>query len=121
MARKSNKEIEQDTKAPDTQEVETPKDNAPEVENTQEETPKDKEETKDPETTEVEKKGSAPASKKEEKVKPDAEEEARVDKILKMYPQYAELYIDSKGGVYTVNTPDTVRGKAKLYKNKYHK
>ena len=121
MARKSNKEIEQDTKAPETTEVETPKDNAPEVENTQEEAPKDKEETKDPETQEVEKKGSAPASKKEEKAKPDAEEEARVDKILKMYPKYAELYIDSKGGVYTVNTPDTVRGKAKLYKNKYHK
>jgi len=102
MARKSNKEIEQEAKAPETQEVETPKDNAPE-------------------TPEAEKKDSAPASKKEEKAKPNAEEEARVDKILKMYPQYAELYIDSKGGVYTVNTPDTVRGKAKLYKNKYHK
>ena len=121
MARKSNKEIEQDTKAPDTTEVEPPKDNAPEVENTQEEAPKDKEETKDPETQEGEKKDSAPASEKEEKAKPDAEEESRVDKILKMYPQYAELYIDSKGGVYTVNTPDPVRGKAKLYKNKYHK
>ena len=121
MARKSNKEIEQDTKAPETPEVETQNDNAPEVENTQEEATKDKEEIKAPETTEVEKKGSAPASKKEEKAKPDAEEEGRVDKILQMYPQYAELYIDSNGGVYTVNTPDTVRGKAKLYKNKYHK
>jgi hypothetical protein len=121
MTRKSNKEIEQGTKAPETPEVETPKDNAPEVENNQEEAPKDEEETKAPETKGVEKKGSAPASKKEEKAKPNAEEEARVDKILKMYPQYAELYIDSKGGVYTVNTPDTVRGKAKLYKNKYHK
>lgn len=121
MVRKSNKEIEQETKAPETPEAKTSKDNAPEVENTQEEAPKDKEETKDPETTEAEKKGSAPASKKEEKAKPEAEEEVRVDKILKMYPQYAELYIDSKGGVYTVNTQDTVRGKAKLYKNKYHK
>ena len=43
MARKSNKEIEQEAKAPDAPEVETPKDNAPEVENTQEEAPKDKE------------------------------------------------------------------------------
>jgi len=62
----------------------------------------------------------AEASKKGTK-KETSEEDRQADEILKMYPQYAELYIDSKGGVFTTNTPESVRGKAKLYKNKYHK
>ena len=64
-----------------------------------------------------------PASKTQKVAKEpvDKAEQERIDGILKMYSQYAELYIDSKGGVFTANTPESVRGNAKLYTNKYHK
>lgn len=42
-----------------------------------------------------------------------------VDKILKMYADYEELYVSNKGGVFTVGTPEHIRGNAVLYKNKY--
>jgi hypothetical protein len=53
----------------------------------------------------------------------DTKEEipAFVDEILKSHTDYSELYIDSLGGIYAPGTPEPVRGKAKLYKNKYHK
>lgn len=39
--------------------------------------------------------------------------------ILKKFPTYEALYIDSHGGTYTPNTPAAIRGKATLYKNPY--
>ena len=39
--------------------------------------------------------------------------------LLKKYPAYESLYIDSHGGTYTPNTPAAIRDKAVLYKNPY--
>ena len=39
--------------------------------------------------------------------------------ILKKFPTYESLYIDTHGGTYTPNTPAIIRGKATLYKNPY--
>jgi hypothetical protein len=44
-----------------------------------------------------------------------------VEAILKSFPTYESLYIDSHGGIYTPNTAPVVRGNAVLYKNPYHK
>lgn len=42
---------------------------------------------------------------------------ARVKKILSLYPNYKELYVDNKGGVYTT----APKHSAQLYKNPYSK
>lgn len=39
--------------------------------------------------------------------------------ILKKFPTYESLYIDTHGGTFTPNTPAAIRGKATLYKNPY--
>ena len=39
--------------------------------------------------------------------------------ILKKFPTYESLYIDTHGGTFTPNTPASIRGKATLYKNPY--
>lgn len=39
-----------------------------------------------------------------------------IDRVLKMYPTYEELYIDNKGGTYTSQHPNT-----NLYQNPYYK
>ena len=44
-----------------------------------------------------------------------------VDKVLRLYPQYESLYINSNGFVFTEGTSKAMRGNAKLYKNKYFK
>lgn len=44
----------------------------------------------------------------------------KIDSILKIFPQYSELYIDSHGGVFTPGTPENIRKNAILYTNKYH-
>lgn len=41
-----------------------------------------------------------------------------VDQKLQLYPQYPELYIDIKGGVYT--SEDYKSKESTLYKNPYH-
>jgi hypothetical protein len=41
--------------------------------------------------------------------------------ILKMYPTYEFLYIDSQGGCYTQGTAERIRGGAILYKNPFYK
>lgn len=45
----------------------------------------------------------------------------QVKKMLSTYPNYAALYIDSKGGVYTENTQHNLVGDAILYRNPYYK
>lgn len=42
-------------------------------------------------------------------------------KFLKMYDNHPELYIDSKGGVYSESTQPQQVGNAILYKNPYYK
>jgi hypothetical protein len=44
-----------------------------------------------------------------------------VEVILKSFPDYDSLYIDSHGGCYTKNTAPKIRGNAVLYKNPYYK
>jgi len=44
-----------------------------------------------------------------------------VDQILTGYPNYEELYIDSKGGVYVKGTQQNLVKDAILYKNPYYK
>jgi hypothetical protein len=44
-----------------------------------------------------------------------------VEAILKSFPAYESLYIDSHGGIYTPTTAPVVRGNAILYKNPFYK
>lgn len=50
----------------------------------------------------------------------NAKLEKWVEDTLKVYPQYKTLYIDNKGGVYTADTNQNIRGNAILYKNPYY-
>lgn len=43
-----------------------------------------------------------------------------VGDVLKVYPQYQSLYVDDKGGAYTEDTIEAIRGEAELYKNPYY-
>lgn len=45
----------------------------------------------------------------------------QVKKLLSAYSNYAALYIDSKGGVYTEDTQHNLVGDAILYRNPYYK
>ena len=60
---------------------------------------------------------------KTEDKQPTNEEKREADPhilaILKKFPTYEALYIDTHGGTYTSNTPAAIRGKAVLYKNPY--
>lgn len=40
--------------------------------------------------------------------------------ILKKFPDYKELYIDTDGSMYTVKTAPAIRKGAVLYRNPYH-
>ena len=42
-----------------------------------------------------------------------------IDDVLKVYPQYQNLYVDDKGGLYGRNRR-SLRGEAKLYKNPHY-
>lgn len=41
--------------------------------------------------------------------------------ILKTFPHYKTLYVDRHGGVFTPDTPKSIRGSATLYKNPHYK
>lgn len=60
---------------------------------------------------------------KTEDKQPTNEEKREADPhilaILKKFPTYEALYIDTYGGTYTPSTPAAIRGKATLYKNPY--
>lgn len=61
--------------------------------------------------------GKEPPAKQEpmEKIIP-----RHVGDVLKVYPQYQSLYVDDKGGAYTEDTIEAIRGEAELYKNPYY-
>lgn len=40
--------------------------------------------------------------------------------LLKKFPTYESLYIDSHGGTFSAQTPSSLRGDAVLYKNPYY-
>ena len=90
-----------------------------------EEAPKTDEEV--PQTTEevqtVAAETPAEETPQTENKQPTTEEKREADPhilaILKKFPAYESLYIDTHGGTYTPNTPATIRGKAVLYKNPY--
>lgn len=98
-----------------------------------EEAPKTEEQTVAPvETAEIQTE-SAEMQPEEEAEKPTQVTPAETEKetvagtaipphaleLLKKYPRYESLYIDSHGGTFTPNTPAAIRGKAELYKNPY--
>lgn len=43
-----------------------------------------------------------------------------VDKLLKVYNNYEQLYVDAKGSVYTADTQPNLVGDAILYQNPYY-
>lgn len=55
-------------------------------------------------------------------VKDSAEEEIpfNVKRILKLFNNYPELYINNAGGVFTPSAKHSLRGNAILYKNPYY-
>lgn len=59
----------------------------------------------------------------EEKKHKEAEIEipAFAEKLMRNFSNLEELYITSKGGVFTKDTPESLVGDAKLYKNPYYK
>lgn len=61
---------------------------------------------------------TAPAKKTKEK---EPEPGGYTLDILRAFPAYASMYIDTQGGIYTPDTPEKLRGNAVLYKNPYHK
>lgn len=44
-----------------------------------------------------------------------------IQRILKLYHNMSELYIDKFGGVFTPDTKPSIRGNAALYKNPFYK
>lgn len=44
-----------------------------------------------------------------------------IQRILKLYRNMPELYVDKFGGVFTVDTKPSIRGHAVLYKNPFYK
>lgn len=73
-------------------------------------------ETGQPETTE-QAQPEKPAEKNHEGI--PATEPHTLD-LLKKFPAYASLYIDSHGGVFAPDTAAAIRGEAVLYKNPYY-
>lgn len=61
---------------------------------------------------------TTPAKKAKEK---EPEPSEHTLDILRAFPAYASIYIDTQEGIYTPDTPEKLRGNAVLYKNPYHK
>lgn len=62
---------------------------------------------------------AAPEPKEAEAQETEIPENAK--KVMKLYPDMEQIYIDPQGGIFTTNTPEHVRGGAILYKNPYFK
>lgn len=70
----------------------------------------------------AEKIGKAPETEKKLKEQtPEQEIPEYADRILKAFSHYPQLYIDTQGGTFTVDTPAVFRSKATLYTNPHHK
>lgn len=78
------------------------------------------------ETEETEKMKEKPKTRKKEVAETAVESEdedipEQALRILKLYPKEKSLYIGNHGGVYTLDSPQNVRGNAILYKNPFYK
>lgn len=58
-------------------------------------------------------------TKSQTEIKDQAKPEAYVLSVLQSFPAYEQLYVDKQGGIYTPDTPESLRGMATLYKNPY--
>lgn len=67
--------------------------------------------------TENKSKDEKPKSKAAKKEVAESEIPENITKILKGYPQYEILYVDAKGGIFSPNTPEKIRGNAVAYSN----
>lgn len=78
------------------------------------------------ETEEAEKIKEKPKTRKKEVAETAVESEdedipEQALRILGLYPKEKSLYIGNHGGVYTLDSPQSVRGNAILYKNPFYK
>lgn len=58
-------------------------------------------------------------TKSQTETKDQAKPEAHILSVLQAFPAYEQLYVDKQGGIYTPDTPESLRGMATLYKNPY--
>lgn len=64
----------------------------------------------------------APVTPEKRETKPmAAEPDSFTLEVLKSFPTNESLYVDKHGGAYTVDTPESIRGSAVLYKNPFYK
>lgn len=71
-----------------------------------------------PEGVEAKTGGETEAAVQKESVKAVPE---NVEKLMRLYPQYDEIYVTPNGFVHPKNAPKYVIKDAALYKNKYYK
>ena len=109
MARTSNK-----TK--DTPQVKNPQVKNPEVENPEVENP----EVKNPKVENPEVKNPKVENPELEKETLEVEIPEHVEKLMKLYPQYEQLYVTPNGFVHPVGSPKYLVANATLYKNKFY-
>lgn len=114
-ATKDTEQEVKDVKTAESQEVKVP------------ETEKSKapEEAKGPEKKKAEKSNTSNGTKKEtksaKKEVANTEIPENVDKLMKLYPQYEEIYVTPQGFVHTKDATEYLLKDAVLYKNKYYK
>lgn len=70
------------------------------------------------EDTSTSKKGT---QKQQTEKQSDEKIDDQTDGILKSFSGYDSIYIDKQGGVFTSDTPKSIRGTATLYKNPHYK
>lgn len=58
-------------------------------------------------------------TKSQTEIKDQAKPEAHILSVLQAFPAYEQLYVDKQDGIYTPDTPESLRGMATLYKNPY--
>lgn len=80
--------------------------------------PKNKEKTVSESATPKPKTVVEAAAPKENKATPIPE---KVDAMMRLYPQYKEIYVTPKGFVHTKDAPKYAIKDAVLYQNKYYK
>lgn len=80
--------------------------------------PKNKEKTVSGSATSKPKTVVEAVAPKESKTPPISE---KVDALMKLYPQYKEIYVTPKGFVHTKDAPKYAIKDAVLYQNKYYK
>lgn len=75
-----------------------------------------------PKAEDAEEVNEAPASQKQSSSKSTAKEElpANVEKLMRLYPHYEEIWITPRGFVHPAGVPKYLLKDAKLYKNIFY-